>query len=466
MTNKQLSQVEKMSLAWRRALGAVVGVLVLMGPAAAAQSPEAERLKIERLPGVDGTVRLSQYAGRLPVDRKNNGKMFFWLVEADRDAANKPLVIWLNGGPGASSLNGLLWGNGPLTMAPSGKLSPSLYGWNKLANMLYVDQPLGTGLSQVDAGGRVRTRDKVVADFYDFLVEFYRLFPDYRTRPLFLAGESFAGHYIPDFARAILDRKNTPGGLQVQLAGLAIGSGWFDPVIQLRSNIDYAYAAGIIGDDGKAAAEKTFIDIQKQIEAGTANENTFGQGLGRVLAYSGTKTVAVNIYDIRSYEKNAGMDWPAATLKGIGSWLSRPDVLRALHAQPQAAPFQGFSEPICGDLQRYYYSSSSEVLAGLLAEVPVLVFAGQWDFMSNHLGQERVLAALKWPGQQGFAAAPRSVWLIGEQPAGYVRSHQNLIYLQVLGAGHVVSYSAPGPALDMFGRFLSGKGFADYSFGK
>ncbi|KAH9864726.1 hypothetical protein IAQ61_008670, partial [Plenodomus lingam] len=73
---------------------------------------------------------------------------FFWFFEAREDPANAPFVIWLNGGPGSSSVIAAFEENGPCHANPdSNSTRPAEWSWNQHVNMLYFDQPVQVGFS-------------------------------------------------------------------------------------------------------------------------------------------------------------------------------------------------------------------------------------------------------------------------------------------------------------------------------
>ncbi len=82
----------------------------------------------------------------LEVDSKNNGHLFYWYFEAETKPETAPLLIWLNGGPGCSSMDGLFLELGPFRVVnDKGAVETNPYSWHKVANMLFIDQPVGTG---------------------------------------------------------------------------------------------------------------------------------------------------------------------------------------------------------------------------------------------------------------------------------------------------------------------------------
>nr|CAB3463340.1 unnamed protein product [Digitaria exilis] len=109
---------------------------------------------VTHLPGFDGAqLPSNHYAGYVTVDEKLESRLFYYLVESERDPANDPLVLWLNGGPGCSSFDGFVYEHGPFNFESGGsagslpKLHLNPYSWSKVSSVIYLDSPVGVGLS-------------------------------------------------------------------------------------------------------------------------------------------------------------------------------------------------------------------------------------------------------------------------------------------------------------------------------
>ncbi|KAG1173433.1 hypothetical protein G6F71_005666 [Rhizopus microsporus] len=167
---------------------------------------KADEYKIQSLPGIDiTTLKFSQYAGHIELSKKSNSNIFFWMVEQEEKTAPQKLIIWLNGGPGCSSMDGLFLENGPFRVKKDLSLSINKGGWQKYATNVYVDQPVGTGYSFADLDSYMHNMTQITEEFVQFMDKLYDIFPKLRQQDLYIAGESFAGSYIPYFANRILN---------------------------------------------------------------------------------------------------------------------------------------------------------------------------------------------------------------------------------------------------------------------
>lgn len=137
---------------------------------------------------------------------------FYWFFESRSAPSTDPLVLWMTGGPGCSSEVALFGENGPCSVNKEGTDTvTNPYSWNTAANILYIDQPTGTGFSY--GTGLDSNEVQVSEDMYDFLQQFLQGHPQYAKLPFFAFGESYAGHYIPAVTHRIwLNNQNLPAG--------------------------------------------------------------------------------------------------------------------------------------------------------------------------------------------------------------------------------------------------------------
>eukprot|EP00755_Sulcionema_specki_P034288 Sspe_Gene.102569::Locus_78334_Transcript_1_1_Confidence_1.000_Length_471::g.102569::m.102569/K13289/CTSA, CPY; cathepsin A (carboxypeptidase C) len=107
--------------------------------------------EIKSLPGLTEALNFKQYSGYMPINDGHGTELFFWFVESQRSPSKDPVVLWMNGGPGSSSVAYGFWTeHGPFRLAPDGdNYKPTLYNqsWNKIANVLYLEAPAGVGFS-------------------------------------------------------------------------------------------------------------------------------------------------------------------------------------------------------------------------------------------------------------------------------------------------------------------------------
>lgn len=205
--------------------------------------------KITELPG-QPNVGFEQFSGYVTVDAKKQKQraLFYYFAEAETDAASKPLVLWLNGGPGCSSLGvGAFSENGPFR--PSGEfLVKNDCSWNKVANMLYLETPIGVGFSySADFSSYKSVNDKITArDNLVFLRRWFSKYPQYKSRSLFITGESYAGHYIPQLAQLML-QFNKKEKL-FNLKGIALGNPVLDYATDFNARAEYLWSHGLISD--------------------------------------------------------------------------------------------------------------------------------------------------------------------------------------------------------------------------
>ncbi|KAL3643404.1 Serine carboxypeptidase-like 32 [Castilleja foliolosa] len=151
---------------------------------------------VTNLPG-QPSVNFKHYAGHITVNEQDGRALFYWFYEATTRPDEKPLVLWLNGGPGCSSVGyGATQEIGPFLVDNNGRsLKLNKFSWNKEANLLFLESPIGVGFSYTNTSGDYDSLgdDFTANDAYAFLHKWFLKFPLYRTRTFYIAGESYAG---------------------------------------------------------------------------------------------------------------------------------------------------------------------------------------------------------------------------------------------------------------------------------
>eukprot|EP00602_Paraphysomonas_sp_CaronLab_P007685 CAMPEP_0185024122 /NCGR_PEP_ID=MMETSP1103-20130426/7050_1 /TAXON_ID=36769 /ORGANISM="Paraphysomonas bandaiensis, Strain Caron Lab Isolate" /LENGTH=497 /DNA_ID=CAMNT_0027556995 /DNA_START=34 /DNA_END=1527 /DNA_ORIENTATION=+ len=194
-------------------------------------TPEALADQVTDLPGAEHLdINFNQFSGYVKVSDTKN--LHYWFVESQRDPASDPIAFWTNGGPGCSGLYGFLTENGPFwTVNKDLTLSMNPYSWNKIANMVFIEQPCGVGFSYSEQedpygeDGDYKTNDdQAKKDNYALIQAFLDRFPQYRSNDLYIASESYGGHYMPQLSQEIVDRNAAGQDPILNFRGMAVGN--------------------------------------------------------------------------------------------------------------------------------------------------------------------------------------------------------------------------------------------------
>jgi len=195
-------------------------------------------------------VNETWYSGLVDIDASDD--IFYWWFESRNAPDTDPLVLWLTGGPGCASEVALFFENGPYMFGADKKtLNGNAFSWNNKANLLYVDQPVGTGFSHAgilhakDQYGRpVVNEDEVAENMATFLIKFIEKYPKFEGRDFFITGESYAGHYIPAISHNFIFKNKDK--LKLNFKGMAIGNGLVSPLIQYPEYNTFALENNLI----------------------------------------------------------------------------------------------------------------------------------------------------------------------------------------------------------------------------
>jgi carboxypeptidase C (cathepsin A) len=437
--------------------------------------------KILSLPGFPGPFPSDQYSGYIEVDAKNGRYLHYWLVLSENNPATDPVVLWMNGGPGCSSLDGFFYEQGPLHFAdnqrttdgvPSLVLNPSR--WNLMANMLFVEAPAGVGFSYSNTPSDYNTNDnKTAHDNYLFLQGFFSLYPEYAQNPFFVSGESYAGIYVPTLVEQIMIH-NGAGDSNINLIGFMVGNGCTGNSIgacsdygtQIRA--EFLFGHGLYSPGVHAALESACTDWINPSDQCLQYLNEMSDQIGDVNIYdiydvciNGNNNASAPLRKIPPV-RHAGvakalgrLGGPDECIDGIdaGAYLNDASVRQAIHVVNFTIVPQW---TICTDNINYdgNIDSLMSLYPTLIKRYRTLIYNGDVDCCVPYTDNEQ------WTSSFGYAIQEDwRPWLVNDQVAGYVTTYQqnDFTFATIKGAGHMVPQYKPVEALAMFQRFLSGQ---------
>ncbi|XP_076765248.1 venom serine carboxypeptidase [Xylocopa sonorina] len=398
---------------------------------------------------------ISSYAGYLTVNKQYNSNMFFWFFPAVNSPGTAPVVLWLQGGPGATSLFGLFMENGPFIVTSNKTLAMRKYSWNYSHNLLYIDNPVGTGFSFTDddKGYAVNETD-VGRDVHTALVQFFKLFPELGSNDFFVTGESYGGKYVPAVSHAIKDY-NIKATTKINLKGLAIGNGLTDPENQLLYG-DYLYQLGLLDANGRELFHKYEDTGRKLIKEGKYIDafNLFDELLDSDLTSSPSLFKNLTGFD---YYFNYLETQDTNESDYMVEWLQRADIRKAIHVGN--CTFHVEAKEVEEHLKADIMQSLAILIADLTQHYRVLLYNGQLDIIVAYPLTENYMQKLKWAGAEKYKTAKRRKWYVGNELAGYAKTVDNFTEVLVRNAGHMVPSDQPKWALDLITRFTHNKRF-------
>ncbi|KAI9278868.1 Alpha/Beta hydrolase protein [Phascolomyces articulosus] len=411
---------------------------------------------------------VKQFSGYL--DSVDNDKhFFFWFFESRNNPAKDPLVLWLNGGPGCSSLTGLFLELGPCQLNDYGNGTiHNPYSWNNNASIIFLDQPINVGYSY--GSGDISDSESAAQDVYAFLQLFFERFPNYSDLDFHVAGESYAGHYIPAIGtevtkgnRATSTESST---VPINLKSLMIGNGLTDPYVQYGYYKDMACNStyGAVLDPSTCnKMERAYPECQQRIEA--CYEDPVPK---KCVAASSICNNALlepfyelsgkNPYDIRKECAVIDESLCDDKLGLLQDYLNRIDVKSAVGSSRYVNSYVNcnlqvnYMFQLTGDWMRPYVNHIPRLLDE--DKVKILIYAGDADFICNWIGNKAWTLELEWSDRDAWRQAEDVEW----NEVGEVRKSPDgrFAFLRVFNAGHMVPQDQPAHSLKFFNGWIHG----------
>ncbi|KAL7228131.1 hypothetical protein ACSBR2_006950 [Camellia fascicularis] len=470
---------------------------------------------ITSLPGFNGTFPSKHYSGYVtingnPTPPKN---LFYYFVVSERNPSMDPIVLWLNGGPGCSSFDGFVYEHGPFNFEagkPTGslpKLHLNPYSWSKVSNIIYLDSPVGVGFSYSKNTTNYVTGDfQTAIDTHNFLLEWFNIYPEFVSNPFYIAGESYAGIYVPTLASQVA--KGIKDGVDpiINFKGYMIGNAATDYKYDGNSLVPFAYGMALISDDiyeeAVTACKGNYYDPPNNncnIVLNKIDQEVSGLNRYDILEpcyhrpttkedinenkNTNTSTIPLSFKQLGVTERPLavrkriyGRAWPfrAPVRAGIipmwpelmkqagrgvlcvddtiaTAWLNNDAVRKAIHVNQEVGAWN-----LCSAALTYYSEAGSMIPyhKNLTAQgYRALIYSGDHDMCVPYTGSQA------WTRSLGYKIVDKwRPWMSNQQVAGYTQGYDTgLTFLTIKGAGHTVPEYKPRESLDFYSRWLEGK---------
>ena len=432
---------------------------------------------------------VTQYTGWLDVGSKH---LFFWYFDAQApQESSTPLTLWLTGGPGGSSMLGMLQELGPCLINSHGNGTVhNPFGWNKDTALIFVDQPAGVGFSYVDEGEPVPGTSYAAAEDMTVFLQMFinQLFEKkHKDAKVHISGESYGGHYLPTLGAQIV-RQNLlyPRRPQIPLASVLIGNGYVSPLDtafgywETLCTTNPGVSRPVFNStrcDIMAANMQRCIDGSKACYQSKIPEICMAAGgicwEGVIKWYdSESGAGGRNRFDITAPCEIDSFCYPNTNL--IQKYLNTPAAWSAIDPPKAVKNYTVASRAvsrafgIAGDQE---INMLAEIEYLLAAQVDVLIYQGKLDLACNTAGAYRWTNNMPWKGQPQYVATSLAPWeavVDGKKgKAGQYKETKikmvegseketRFALVTIDGSGHMVPQDQPEVALDMLTKWLAG----------
>ncbi|KAI9123903.1 hypothetical protein K1719_005203 [Acacia pycnantha] len=443
---------------------------------------------VKTLPGFEGELPFSLETGYLGVGEYDEIQLFYYFFKSERVPDDDPLVLWLPTGPGCSVLSSILYENGPIRFnyknsSIQGKpvLETNIYSWTKVANVLFLDAPVGSGFSYSILNSGYNTSDtKTVSNIYEFLRKWLILHPEYSEHQLVIGGESYSGIIVPALAQKIIEGNADKKYRGLNLQTLVVGNPFTDVHYDINSRVEYAYRLALISEHiyehaefqcqgdyvhpnkTNAACIEDLVLIHEclvDLNAAMILENKCASFSSRPKNLQwDLGSLGLNLTDSLFSEANPitstgfcrNYNYLFASL-----WANDPEVQEALNVRNGSIEHWErcnksitYTYDIKSSLQYYKNFFSAKLLR-------VLVYSGDHDLIIPHVGTENWIASLNMTVAADDEWRP---WYVDGQVAGYTEIYKKdrftITYATVKGAGHTAPEYKPKECYNMIGRYL------------
>jgi len=430
--------------------------------------------QVMELPGLNYPIKFNQFSGYLTLSGTEKN-IHYWLTESETDPETAPLVFWTNGGPGCSGLIGFMTEQGPFRPDETGNLQENVFAWNKIANMVFLEQPVGVGFSYSNNNDDYKIGDEQAAkDNLETILQFFEKFPHFNHSKLFITSESYGGHYMPTWAEEIIKYNDAQeySAMRINFQGFAVGNPYTDYYSGIGAEMETYWGKQLLPKPlWDKYLEHNCTDPFQQLNSTTCSLLivNFMRKIGNLNPYALDYPVCLSNQQMRMREflretnenKDTIIYEPCEELYS-SAYLNRFDVKTALHVKnieweecSRTTKYNLADKML--PMEKYYKTLlNSETHQDLR----ILVYSGDDDSVCGTIGTQRWIYDLGFPTTSLW-----DTWYNKDgQTAGFITKfktpfskNSRFSFITVHDAGHEVPAYKPKDALELFEMYLNNK---------
>ncbi|ESQ33621.1 hypothetical protein EUTSA_v10007570mg [Eutrema salsugineum] len=462
-----------MSKAWKLRLLLLLQLLLLL-----TQHGVNPASVISHLPGFEGPLPFHLETGYIGVGEEEKVQLFYYFIKSENNPEEDPLLIWLTGGPACTALSALAFEIGPLTFKTEGyngslpSLISTSYSWTKVANIIFLDQPVGTGFSYSTTRLTYKPSDTGEAkQTYQFLQKWLVEYPEFVSNPLYVGGDSYAGIVVPAIVQQI-SKGNEHSYKPMNLKGYILGNPSTDLDQDHNSKIPYAHGMGLISDELFELLKRSCQGNYVKVDPTNTQCLKLMEDYNKCVSRINEGFILIPLCDLASPNpfsmENVGRRNLGSLVRSDLSlptpdcymyryvlathWANDEDVRKALHVVKGSIREwvrcdwdMAYEKDIKSSVP-YHLNNS---MKGFYRS---LVYSGDHDMMVPFLGTQAWIKSLNYSIIDEWRP-----WFVNNQVIGYTRTYaNNMTFATIKGGGHTAEYK-PEESFMLFRRWIRGQ---------